>query len=70
MKLHVKTEGSVENQTPLQKTIIADDDSAVVSNDKIMVLITQRIPWNSASFIFLWQLHLFGFNYIFNEPVK
>ncbi len=52
MKLHVKTEGSVENQTPLQKTIIADDDSAVVSNDKIMVLITQRIPWNSASFIF------------------
>lgn len=36
----------MESQTPLQKTIIADDD-------KTMVLITQRIPWNSASFIFV-----------------
>ncbi len=53
MKLHVKTEGSMENQTPLQKTIIADDDSAVVSDDKTMVLITQRIPWNSALFMFV-----------------
>ncbi len=43
----------MESQTTLQKTVIADDDTAMVSHDKTMVLITQRIPWNSASFIFV-----------------
>lgn len=33
----------------LQKTIVADDDTKIVSDSKTMVLITQRIPWNSTS---------------------